>query len=766
VLRFFCDFIQGQPPHLYQVLQSPLWNSLLICLQLDTSTTIVSAALTALIMLVPHMPSALVSYLPVLFNVYARLLFWEQERTGAIETPSLDSPQAADWDVCAYDSTVEGMTIGHLIQYFTMLYGLYPINFMDYIRKPQRYIRHAETADSSSIELQPTEIRHHSERFCRLHVLHSNFYTMTIESEKTDFERWMKMEAAEVMTECMSLCITAHQDTLPDSSMPPIQASFADSGDDQQRTVSDPALLKVDDWRKSQFSMDDSVSSDRTPSVMRRGSQSSQPSNRDSGDAKAKQTMDSPTIQTQLTQSSSHTQLQDMLKSNKSIKSGLHQTLANDSVPSLALSHQDSIADRSTRETIPPQALPAMSGSTLSATIDVNTQVTRLQRRVLLLENDLSFERYLKQQHISHIGDLRRRHVEAATTEAGTQNMFMENRSLKSRYEDAKKAEIQVRKESEKSRAMAKKWEADLSNKVKTMREDAKKTASELSDVRKELESAKEECEKLRNFLCEAEVKELNWKQHMQSIEIHGAELERLREEVTRLTVAERDAQAKDQAREAAMNEATSTQNEMAELNMKLAAQEGEVKRTRKMFQSQIAALQEQLSELQEERLRPGANSNLTIESALAASRAKQAELQKQYDLLQRKYKTLQSSLLDMSATSNDASGTSPQDADYYLSMSASPVMMRARTHRVLSNAELEMNPYNVTPPLDPSSGAALTAVSSRQASPPDKEGRNGRDDAGPSRSPDQRHFGGTPRASSHKVPKRPYANLFNSRIA
>jgi ABC-type phosphate transport system auxiliary subunit len=270
----------------------------------------------------------------------------------------------------------------------------------------------------------------------------------------------------------------------------------------------------------------------------------------------------------------------------------------------------------------------------------------------------------------------------------------------------------------------------------------------------------------LRNFLCEAEVKELNWKQHMQSIEIHGAELERLREEVTRLTVAERDAQAKDQAREAAMNEATSTQNEMAELNMKLAAQEGEVKRTRKMFQSQIAALQEQLSELQEERLRPGANSNLTIESALAASRAKQAELQKQYDLLQRKYKTLQSSLLDMSATSNDASGTSPQDADYYLSMSASPVMMRARTHRVLSNAELEMNPYNVTPPLDPSSGAALTAVSSRQASPPDKEGRNGRDDAGPSRSPDQRHFGGTPRASSHKVPKRPYANLFNSRIA
>lgn len=726
-----------------------------------------SAALTALIMLVPHMPSALVPHLPVLFNVYARLLFWEQERTGTVETPSLDSAQAADWKACTYDSSLEGMTIDHLTQYYTMLYGLYPINFMDYIRKPQRYLRHAETSDSNSIELQPTEIRHHSERFCRIHVLHPNFYTMTIESEKTDFERWMKMEAAEVVTECMSLCVHPDRNVLPDSTMPPLQVSAApETSDVPQRTASDPALLKVDNWRRSQLDGAESVSSDRTPSMMRRGSQSSQPSNRDSGEPKAKLATDSPNMQTHLTQSPSQSQLQDMIKSNKVIKSGLHQTLANDSVASLALSHQDSLADRSGRESMPPSTLPAMSGSTLPATVDVNAQVARLQRRVLLLENDLSFERYLKQQHMSHIGDLRRRHVEVASTEAGTQNLLMSNRSLKSRYEEAKKAEMQVRKESEKSRAMAKKWEADLSNKVKTMREDAKKTASELHEVQEELAVTKEECGKLRNLLCDAEVKELNWKQHMQSIEIHGIELDRLREEVTRLTAVERNAQAKDQEREAAMSEATGTQNKMAELNMKLAAQESEVQRTRKLFQAQVAALQEQLSEVQEERLRPGANSNLAIESALAASRAKQAELQKQYDLLQRKYKTLQSSLLDMSATASDTTGTSPRDVDF-LSTSASPVMMRARTHRVLSNAESEMNPQNVTPPLDPSSGAALTAVSSqRQASPPGKDGRSGRDGAGPSRSPDQRHFGGTPRTSSPKVTKRPYANFFTSRIA
>lgn len=719
-----------------------MWTSLLLCLQVDTSTTVVSSALTALIMLLPHMPSDLVPHLPTLFNIYARLLFWEQERSGSIEMPSVDAGQTAGWEACIYEPEADDIDIGHLGQYFSVLYGLYPINFMDYIRKPQRHLRHAATAESSSIEVQPTEIRHHSEQFCRVHVLHPNFYTMTIESEKTDFTRWMKSEAAEVVAGCMGLRTTTEADPFAENSLPAMHSvdhiAAPDAAEEPQRVTSDPALHpallsssvnKVDSWRKTQFSSADSVSSDRTPSMLiRRGSQSSQPSNRDSTDARARHT-DSPT---QLTQSPSHTQLQDMIKSNKTIKSGLHQSLANDSVASLALSHPESNADRSMKD-MPPPALPPTSGAIPPTTADASAQVVQLQRRVLLLENDLSFERFLKQQHMTHIGDLRRRQVVEAATEAETQNLLMTNRNLKNRYEEAKKAEMQVRKESERSRTMSKKWETDFYNKMKNMREESKKMTAEIEELQKELTASKEECGKLRVLLCDAEVKEINWKQHMQSIEIHSVEMERLRDEVSRLTVSERDFQAKDLERQEAMNRAAETQGTLAALQMRLTAQEAEVQRTKKLFRSQLAALQEQLSTAQEERSRPGANSDLAVESSLAASRAKQADLQKQFDLLQRKYTKLQSSLLDMNSSAPAPINTSvggDRDGTEYLSTSASPVMMRAANHG--SSEASEVNPYHITPPLDPKIGAALTAV----PSPPGQEA------SGPSRSPDQRHFG------------------------
>ncbi|OAA68943.1 hamartin [Cordyceps fumosorosea ARSEF 2679] len=739
LLRFFCAFIQGQPPHLYQILETQLWTSLLQCLQLDTSTTVVSAALTTVIMLLPHMPSDLVPHLPTLFNIYARLLFWEQERSGSIEMASLDAAYTASWAACTYEPDSEDLEIGHLGQYFSVLYGLYPINFMDYIRKPQRHLRHAETSESSSIEVQPTEMRYHSEQFCSIHVLHPNFYTLTIESEKTDFTRWMKCEAAEVVAGCMGLRTTTEADPFAEGALPPITPADAavlpHSSDQPQRVTSDPALLstnKVDSWRKAQFSSADSASSDRTPSMMlRRGSQSSQPSNRESGDPRIRHT-ESPT---QLTQSPSHTQLQDMIKSNKTIKSGLHQSLANDSVASLALSHPDSNADRSVKDAMPPSTLPRTSGAIPPTNADAHTQVVQLQRRVLLLENDLSFERFLKQQHMTHIGDLRRRQVVEAATEAETQNLLMTNRNLKNRYEEAKKAEMQVRKESEKSRAMAKKWETDFYNKLKNMREESKKTAAELEERERELSASKEECGKLRVLLCDAEVKELNWKQHVQSIGIHGDELERLRDEVNRLTLSERDFQAKDLERQEAMIKAVETQNRLEEMQMKLTAQEAEVQQTKRLFQSQLAALQEQLSTRQEERSRPGVNSDLAIESSLAGSRAKQAELQKQFDLLQRKYTKLQSSLLDMNASTPAPLNTSTGgDCTDYLSTSASPVMMRATAHGPPTSPDV--NPYHVTPPLDPKIGAALTAIPS-----PSPQGKS-QEAAGPSRSPEQRHFG------------------------
>lgn len=608
---------------------------------------------------------------------------------------------------------------------------------MDYIRKPQRYLRHANASDADELEVQPTEIRHQSEKFRRNHLLHPNFYTLTIDSEKTDFGRWIKSEAAEVVAECMSLCTALDSEHFigqDHASMPGLDSQNANEA--SEKDGSDPALLsgslsKVESWRNPSSTRDESVSSHRATSALaRQSSQSSHPS----VDTKAKDAgPDSPTLTSNLPHSSSHTQLQDMIQSNKAIKSSLHQSLANDSVPSLALSHQDSVAERHASVVMPQPFVT----SPMSLT-DVNSQVAHLQRQILLLQNDLSFERYLKQQHMAHIGDLRRRQMVEAASEAETQNLLMMNRNLKSRYEDAKKTEIQVRKESEKSRAMAKKWEADLAAKLKSLRDDSKKASVAFDALRRELEASREDCDRLRKLLCEAEVKELNCEQNKKIIDVQSTEADRLRAEVERLTTSERDNQAKELEREAAIAAAADKRSEVEGLRMKLAAQENEVDRTRKLYQSQVMALQTKLADALEAGERPGVKSNVVIDDALAASRARQADLQKQHDLLLRKYTALQSSLLDMQSgaipgqSRTETSTMMESDTDYFpMSMSASPVLVRTRPRRGLSNPDATS--FNVTPPLDmkpPATSSGLVP---------------GSPDAGTtvaSESPEQRYFG------------------------
>lgn len=770
-LRFLCDFIQSQPPHLHQVLDTSIFANLLACLQQDTSTTIVSAALTTLIMLLPHMPSSLVPHLPALFNIYARLLFWDRERSRHFQLPDHDG-SGVGWDVCTFDPDVDDQSIAHLPNYYTILYGLYPINFMDYIRKPQRYMRHANVSNADEIDVQPTEMRHRSERFRRNHLLHPNFYSLTIDSEKTDFGRWIKSEAAEVVAECMGLCLEADLYNFADLSTVGMldatgaNAAALDEDDGIDKSKADAALLSgsvggqpAEGWRNSHLTSTDSASSNHTPlTMMRRGSQSSQPSNRDSagaGSDLAKSSRMPGADSPMLIQSPSHPQLQDLLQSNKVIKSGLHQSLANDSVPSLALSHQDSVAEKAlggaASSMLASTHLPPSSHSPFSLS-DGSTQVAHLQKQILLLQNDLSFERYLKQQHMAHIGDLRRKQMTEAATEAETQNLILMNRSLKSRFEEAKKSEMQVKKESEKSRAMAKKWESDLANKLKNLREESKKTHGELEALQREIHESKQECEKLRKLVCAAEVNELNSKQNMQSIEIHGAEIDDLKAEVERLTRCERDHQAKVLEQQTAVNSATEAHNQAEILKMKLAAQETEVQRTKKLFQSQVAALQAQLSEAQEERERPGANSNIAVESALAASRAKQAELHKQYGLLMRKYTALQSSLLDMQSEQapefqqqqqqrglQQRQEARPPDTEY-LAMSTSPVMMKHRQHRALSNAETMGHPGGSS--FGSQSGMSGTGATLTQVASSSPLGTGAAESAPVAINQEQRHFG------------------------
>ncbi|EEY14791.1 conserved hypothetical protein [Verticillium alfalfae VaMs.102] len=442
--------------------KTPLFGNLLRCLQHDTSTTAVSLAITTLIMILPHMPSSLVPFLPILFNIYARLLFWDNERTGTVEAASEDNDarsltSASGWEASTFCVESDDLEIRHLASYFTILYGMYPLNFTDYIRKPQRYLRHANAAESDEVDVQPTEIRDRSERFRQSHLLHPNFYTLTIDSEKTDLGRWLNCEPAELVADCMALRVptdTVSSELMPASQVAGAASSFFSDGSEGL----DPALLSgsgpdsnIDSWRNTQDSGRESQASSRIQStVQRQPSQSSHLSNRDSTDTRSRGVDgDSPTLPPHLVVSNSHTHLQDMIQSNKAIKSGLHQSLANDSVPSLALSHADSFPEGLASHVPSHAPTPAPVVPSPLSLAGTQTQSAHLQRQVMLLQNDLNFERYLKQQHMAHIGELRRKQVREAASEAEAQHLILANRNLRNRLDDAKKAEMQIRKESE-----------------------------------------------------------------------------------------------------------------------------------------------------------------------------------------------------------------------------------------------------------------------------------------------------------------------------
>ncbi|XXG98541.1 mitochondrial 54S ribosomal protein YmL41 [Hypoxylon texense] len=739
-LSFLAIFVQSQPPHLHLILQTPLFGNLINCLQLDTSTTIVSLALTALTMILPHMPSSLVPHLPTLFNIYARLLFWERELSSQmaaeVERDRRLSPNTLAWEKFAYSADFDDAAIPQLLHYFTILYGLYPINFMDYIRKPQRYLRHAEVADADDIEVQPTEIRHASERFRQCHLLHENFYTLTIDSEKMDFGRWIKSEPAEVVADCVALCQST--ETLSDRDVPGAAQAGEPERDESDKDGHDSALLSSSypvgtatsspvqgDNRRNTMSTFESITTGRIqPVVARQSSISSHHSNRDSISPRPSGVgSESPTLSRQIIPSGSQTHLQDLINSNKVIKSGLHQSMANDSVPSLALSHHESISDRPGSQL---QQNLQSANTALSPTESNSAQIAHLQRQILLLYNDLTFERFMKQQHLTHMGELRRRHVREAASEAETQNLIIQNRQLRQRLKDAKESEVQAKRESEKSRTIAKKWEADLTARLRALREEQRKWNAEANALRTDLDAAKGEADKLRCLVCEAEVRELGLKQNMQSVEISVGELERLRKEVERLTESERNYQSKETERQAAVTHAAEADSRAEMLNLTLNAHLSDGQQTHEAYQLQISTLNAKLQAALKIGV-GGRNPDDLIpqfESSLAASRAQQTELKNRMGELTKKNTALQATILELQAKVASLSKPEPRlpmDPEVELdSDSGSPVSRRSRQHRKFSDSEvLDATSYNATPPLEPYNMGTSTSTQIRRPSTP-----------------------------------------------
>jgi solute carrier family 25 protein 16 len=233
--------------------------------------------------------------------------------------------------------------------------------------------------------------------------------------------------------------------------------------------------------------------------------------------------------------------------------------------------------------------------------------------------------------------------------EADTQNLINENRGLKSKIEEAKRANLQMKKETEKSKAHSRKWEADLSAKLRVLREEQKKWLLERADLKKDLEIALDKAEKLKQLVVTAESRELAAKQKTMSVEASLDELERLRDEVENLTLRIRKYEARDLDVQRKEDAAAEAFKRVKLLEIELSARDQQLARAKQAFEDELREREEQAMEDKEEAyVQKTTLSQEMLDSVLESSRKKITELKRQHERLQRRYTNLQGAYMDL----------------------------------------------------------------------------------------------------------------------
>jgi solute carrier family 25 protein 16 len=495
--------------------------------------------------------------------------------------------------------------------YFSFLYGLYPINFLLFIREPYKFLERVDYKDIDHLDIEEETIRQRTELYRQRHILHPNFLTLTAETELSDQSRWMKVEPADITAQCIGLVNNStpaddyrksirsiSKPALPDALLPIEDIPTESLLSQEEEGRSTHGDVGGHNWRES-----DSISSTYASSVNARPKLYSLfPRPNTATPSRGEKTPDSPTIPPATTfDSTGEAHVQDMLKLQEQLQASLQDSASKKdgrSPPygmlprppagqaptypnSLTASPRlDAYAQSLNQNNAPrsPALRPAAS--------DAHETISYLQREVMLLKNDLNFERYLKQQHLSHIGHLQRKHIKESTAEAETQNLINTNKTLKAKLEEAKKAYSASRQEALKSKNQAKKWEAELSAKIRTLREEQKAWRQDEESTKKALEAAKEETDHLQKLLTESEAEGLRSRQKLQSLRAEMEEINKLRNFVDHLSKKLSEYEDRSEQFEMQRHSEEDALSQLERMKLRLATREQEMQQMKRSVKS------------------------------------------------------------------------------------------------------------------------------------------------------------------------------------
>lgn len=494
-LSLLSTFVRLQTQYLYQSHDSPLFGSLLQCLENDTSTSVISLALTVCVMLIPHIPDKLSSMLARIFAIFGRILCWDRLRavrrraSAIVETGNASPPEhsgqvdtaAERWRTLDASFDHAQPTPPRCAQLFTFLYGLYPINFIDYLKEPTRYLSTHGKTHSDLVDVDDETIRDRAEIMIRRHLLHVNFATLDIDSEVLDKTRWLKMDPSDVVSMCVGYDrITAN---LSDAE---ISRPAAVDGDvDNLRLDSGTASGTISPPDDNPV-MSDSFTSDRG-TTSRLASPAFRPASAGADISRMNSTR------------SSLVSAADILKVHEGL---MALEAAQNTHPLLPEGHALHAGRDDTALTLPP-----------------DSDAARYQREVLLLRNELNFERHLKQQHLHHIGRLQRSNIANAAMEAERQGLCNTNKSLKSQLSSLQTTLQRLRHENATGKANRTQYEATLNERIKKLRSENTELRQVDGELRTSLAESRADIEILRESLARAEGSALNLKQQLAAFE-------------------------------------------------------------------------------------------------------------------------------------------------------------------------------------------------------------------------------------------------------
>ncbi|KAM4663777.1 hamartin isoform 2-T2 [Discoglossus pictus] len=172
--------IRRQPSWKHKLSQSPVLQSLLKCLKLNTDVVVLTTGVLVLITVLPMIPQSGKQYLHEFFDIFGRLSAWCLKNPGHVAETCLVHLHASVYAL------------------FHRLYGMYPCNFVSFLRSHYSMKENLETFEEV-VKPMMEHVR-----------IHPELVTGSKDHE-LDPSRWKRLETHDIVIECAKISLDPNE---------------------------------------------------------------------------------------------------------------------------------------------------------------------------------------------------------------------------------------------------------------------------------------------------------------------------------------------------------------------------------------------------------------------------------------------------------------------------------------------------------------------------------------------------------------------------